>query len=137
MTHDATTLLRSSGLRATKPRMALLSILSQAKRPLKAQEIINQLPKGMADTATVYRSVSTLVSKGVVRRIDLDATAKYYELERGDDHHHLVCTQCHKIEDVHTCEVDEIAKQVLTKSSFKTIDRHNLEFFGICESCSA
>ena len=135
MIQEATTLLHARGLKVTQPRVALLSVLADAKHPLRAQDIAGALPDGTADTATVYRSMNALVAKGIVRRIDLDATAKFFELDRGDDHHHLVCTKCQKIEDVHACEVDEISQRVLSGSSFSHISHHNLEFFGLCNSC--
>jgi len=136
MVQEATTLLQTAGLRITQPRIALLAVLSCAKHPLRAQEIAKKLPTGSADTATVYRSMNALVDAGIVRRIDLDTQAKFFELDRGDDHHHLVCVVCHKIEDVHTCEVDSITKHVLKSSAFSSINHHHLEFFGTCNTCA-
>ncbi|HBU27784.1 TPA: hypothetical protein DEB00_01560 [Candidatus Uhrbacteria bacterium] len=136
MIQEATILLQEHSLRVTQPRLALLLVLFRAQRPLRAQEVADKLPKGRADTATVYRSMNALVDAGIVRRIDLDAHAKFFELDRGDDHHHLVCTLCQKIEDVHACEIDTITKQVLNGSTFSQINHHHLEFFGVCLACS-
>ena len=112
--------------------MALLQTLDAAHKPIKPQDIAPQLN---ADTATVYRSLNALVDAGLVRRIDLDEAAKYYELDRGDDHHHLVCTNCQAIEDVDTCGVEDLTVHALKGSDFARIDRHNLEFFGLCNAC--
>ncbi len=138
MSTTATQRLRDHGLRATQARIDLLTVLDQAKKPLRPQDIAAKLK---ADTATVYRSLGALVERGLVKRLDLDKQAKFYELERGDDHHHLVCTTCQKIEDVRiceddTCRVDELAKRALSGSSFSNISHHRLEFFGLCNTCS-
>lgn len=138
MSTSATQRLRDHGLRATQARIDLIAFLEKTHKPLRPQEIANELK---ADTATIYRALNKLVESGIVRRLDLDEQAKFYELERGDDHHHLVCTGCQKIEDVRicgddACRVDRLASQALQGSSFKNVSHHRLEFFGICKNCA-
>lgn len=138
MSPSATQRLREQGLRATQARLDLLAVLEKTRQPMRPQDIAAKLN---ADTATVYRSLNALVKSGIVRRLDLDEQAKFYELERGDDHHHLVCTSCQKIEDVRICEddscrVDKLANQALKSSSFSNVSHHRLEFFGLCNTCA-
>jgi Fe2+ or Zn2+ uptake regulation protein len=128
-------ILRAADIKATLPRVDFLIYLSKEKGPRTLGEIAEGLA-GVMDSATVYRIIPVLVKVGIVREMSLGSGRTYYEFA-GDDHHHIICTSCGDIEDVHTCEADEIASRVLADSSkFKSIDRHSLEFFGVCKKCS-
>ncbi len=129
-------ILRKSGYKATPARIAILGVFKKAKRPLNAQEIIDMLPRG-TDQATVYRTLKSLKGKGILKQIDLLHNHAHYEFADGEDHHHLICLRCGRIEDVHRCGVEELQKSVLRNSKhFAEISQHALEFYGICKSCA-
>lgn len=133
---NATQLLREHGLKATAPRIAILDALARRQSPVSAPELARKL-NGKLDPASVYRGLQSLVECGLVRRIDLDRVAKYFELQRDDDHHHVVCIRCQKIEDVHDSHTHALDQNVLKESKlFAKITAHRLEFFGVCTSCS-
>jgi Fe2+ or Zn2+ uptake regulation protein len=129
-------LLQKSGLRATPSRLAVLDVLHRSKKPLSAQRVIEEVKDGM-DQATVYRIFKDLLAKGLVRTIDLRHNHAHYELVRPDDHHHLICVKCGRIEDVHECGVEEMQAAVARRSKhFAAISNHSLEFYGLCKSCA-
>ena len=135
MKHTPAELLRAHDLKATAPRIAVLEALQATHLPIRVQDIKKHLGKGKADTATVYRILGALVNAGIVRQINLSDTAKYFELDLGDDHHHIVCTSCSRIEEFHGCGVEKLEASVLKKTPFASIQQHALEFFGICNDC--
>jgi len=54
-----------------------------------------------------------------------------------DHHHHLICLECDKVEDVELAnDLNEIEKRILQKNGFKIIN-HTLEFYGLCKQCSS
>jgi Fur family transcriptional regulator, ferric uptake regulator len=129
--------LRRKSLKLTGPRQAILSVLKRQSHPLSNKEIFAALMKGECDLATVYRSMHLLEAMGMVKRFDLgDGVARFELLEEGDDghHHHLVCTRCAEIIELHECFTSELEKQIATRSGFKAVT-HKLEFFGICPGC--
>jgi Fur family ferric uptake transcriptional regulator len=129
-------LLRKSGYKATAPRLSVLDVLAKEKNPLSAQDIIDALGKRV-DQATVYRILKTLKTKGLIRQIDFRHNPAHYELAGIDEHHHLVCVHCGRIEDVHDCGVEETHSLVLRHSKhFAEIKQHALEFYGACKSCA-
>lgn len=129
-------ILRKSGYKATPSRLAILGLMEKAKSPMSAQDIIDSLPRD-ADQATVYRTLKSLNEKGIIKQIDLRHNHAHYELADLAEHHHLVCMQCGKIEDVHHCGVEEIQGIVLKGSKrFSEIKQHALEFYGICKTCA-
>lgn len=130
------TLLRNAGYKATPKRLALLELLQKSKKPLSIQEITKGLRGKKMDQVTAYRILDVLEKIGLVRKVDLQHGHADYELA-NDDHHHIVCTRCGKIEDFEGCELEALTKKIARKSkSFPIIQRHSLEFFGVCRSCA-
>ncbi len=130
-------ILREHGHRATPGRLSLLQVLHAADAPLAIPEILKRL-KGAIDQATIYRALESLSEVGIVRRVDMHHAHAHYELTTGSKHHHhLICKQCGKIEDVKHCDVSAVEAHIIKKSkSFRLIEDHSLEFFGICKTCA-
>jgi len=128
--------LRKSGHKITPARIAILEVFRRSKRPLSAQEIIDELPRS-GDQATIYRTLKSFRDKGVIRQVDLHHNHAHYELADLAEHHHLICVRCGRIEDVHHCGVEEIQERVIRRSKhFAEIRQHALEFYGVCKGCA-
>ena len=128
--------LHRSGYKATPARLAILDIFKKSKRPLSAQEIIDELP-GDIDQATIYRTFTALKTKGIIHQIDLRHNHAHYELTDIAEHHHLICLHCGRVEDVQHCNIGEIQATVLRASKhFSEIKQHTLEFYGMCRVCA-
>lgn len=129
-------LLREHCLRATAPRLALLSIMEKVKVPQSVRDLQARL-KGRIDGVTVYRTLETLHKAGMVFRVDLQRAHAYYELATGrKHHHHLVCNSCGAVEDISYCPSSEMEQKVLKGSrKFSSIQSHALELFGTCTTC--
>lgn len=120
--------------RQTTERKELLTVLACATKPLTAAEIQKCLG-ATAHTATVYRALQDLLRSGEVRQVELGGRSARYELNK-DHHHHIVCTTCGDIEDVHT-EPKDLEKGALKRSKkFTSVSAHSLEFFGVCKKCA-
>ena len=127
--------LRKSGLKATPARLLILALMKKSRHPLSAQEIIEELGRNF-DEATIYRILKNLKSRGIIKQIDLRHNHAHYELVSLEDHHHLICMQCGKIEDITGCEVEDMYHTILAASKeFRDIRQHSLEFYGTCASC--
>lgn len=127
---DFKALLQEAGYKATLGRLALLELLWGEEKPLAVHSIEKKL-KGKMNEVTLYRALEALAEKGVIRRVDLGHGHAHYELEKKH-HHHLVCTDCGVVEDVNVCPLPLVENS----KKFKSIYSHNLEFFGVCRSCS-
>jgi Fur family ferric uptake transcriptional regulator len=129
--------LRGSGFRVTRGRIALLHLLKKARKPLSIQEIVKIGHGKTMDQATIYRTLTDLAAAGIVRRADLNTGTAHFEYTPDrPHHHHLVCTDCGTIEDIETCAVETLQKNVVRSSKqFTDIYSHNLEFFGRCKKC--
>ncbi len=137
-TNDFIGILQAAGYKATSGRIALLKILKIAKAPLSVPQILEKLGGGLNQT-TIYRALESLTQSAIVRRIDLEQSRSHYELiTNGKHHHHIICRNCEKIEDVDNCSIVDIESIILKKSkSFSAIIDHSLEFFGTCNKCAS
>lgn len=134
---DYKALLRNAGFRATPGKIALLELLRKENNPRTVAEIQKKL-KQKQDTVTLYRSLEGLTAAGIVSRSELGHGHAHYELLAGKGHHHhLVCTNCEQVEDFS----DPLLENALMRAeknakSFKSINSHSLELFGLCKSCA-
>lgn len=119
--------------KSTTARLKVLLTLEQANKPISAELIIS---KTKLDKATVYRVLSFLENKAIVRLIDLRQGKRLYEISNNSHHHHIICTKCAKIEVIDLCLFSNISTKVLKGSGFAKITDHSMEFFGQCEACS-
>jgi Fur family transcriptional regulator, stress-responsive regulator len=84
----------------------------------------------------VYDSLHTLTAAGLLRRIQPTGSVARYEARVGDNHHHVVCRSCGRIDDV-DCAVGE--KPCLSPSSANgfAIDEAEVIYWGRCPDCAA
>ncbi len=129
-------IIRNLHLRVTPSRIALIQLLRQALKPQSIDEIAKQLGDVGMDRATIYRNLIMLQGNNLVRQVDLHREHSCYEWNNHNDHHHLVCTKCRKIQDFHGCDFKQIEKNALKQApEFSKITEHSFELFGICKEC--
>lgn len=131
-------ILKNAGFRATQPRVLLLDLLKKSHTPLSIHDIIAKLHTNYVDQVTVYRMIEAFSRTGIVREVNFHGQHARYELSDTEhDHHHIVCTKCHKIEDFVGCDVDHIEKNALHRShSFSQITGHSFDLYGLCNTCT-
>lgn len=94
-------LLRGAGLRATRPRIAVLQCLHDAVAPRSHGDLVSDLSREGYDRATIYRNLTDLADSGIVARADLGDHVWRFSLQksasgaRHEGHHpHFVCSDC-------------------------------------------
>lgn len=121
------------GVRFTKPRKLVFEALEYLSKPVSANEI-NDYLKNRVDLTSVYRTLNLLVKSEMVNVILFGEGKKRYELKKEHGHHHhLVCENCGKVENIEMKE-NYLLRNVSELSKFK-VRKHNLEFFGLCPDC--
>lgn len=130
------TILQTVSLKSTPARVGVLDFLANNKMPVDVEAILGFLQERdiRVDKATVYRVLDIFYQKGLVHRFEFQEGKFRYELAGRRDHHHLICEQCGRIEDVSDCGIGALEKEINQKKGF-AVKRHALEFFGVCKSC--
>ena len=127
--------LRRSGLRVTRPRLSVLSVL--ADRPhADADTIVTDarvLHPSLSPQA-VYGVLKALVGAGIARRIEPAGAPALFELRVGDNHHHLVCRSCGVVADV-DCAVWAAPCLSPSDAAGFVVDEAEVVFWGLCSNC--
>ena len=130
-------LLRARGLRVTRPRLAVLEVLTEGGH-FEVDEIASRVRTRLDSVSAqaVYDVLGALARVGLARRIEPAGSPAKYEGRTGDNHHHVVCRGCGAIGDV-DCVVGEAP--CLTPSSRHgfLIDEAEVTFWGLCATCQA
>lgn len=133
-------LLRAHGLRRMASRIAVLAVLEPVDGHLSVAEIHRRLAEAAPartqppDLATIYRTVTTLVDRGVLHALTLDGGVTTYGLA-VDPHHHAVCTRCGTIIEVPAQRLASALEHARTGSSFALSERAGLTLHGLCPQC--
>lgn len=128
-------LLRSRGLRVTRPRLATLVALRDEGH-LTAESVRGRISDdgGQVSVQAVYDVLTALANVGLVRRIEPAGSPARYEVRTGDNHHHLVCRGCGSIEDV-DCAVGSVPCLDPGTGHGFVVDEAEITFWGYCSSC--
>jgi Fe2+ or Zn2+ uptake regulation protein len=130
--------LRAAGHRITPVRKSIIEILEAQSKPINARGILGRLGRKLPkkpNKSTVYRELDFLLRQEVVLGIDFGDGSKRFELSARKHHHHLVCLNCKRVEDVELeRKLSAEQKRIEHASGFK-IKNHALEFFGLCNKC--
>ena len=127
--------MTSNKIKNTPARSAIKGFLSKAKFPVDVEQIISFLRSKDLNTnkVTVYRTVDSLFKNGIIDRLEFREGKFRYEI-KTTDHHHLICTNCKRVEDIEDKYINTLEKEIYDKKNFNVF-YHSLEFFGICKNC--
>ena len=135
MTTNFADQLREVGLRVTEPRLATLQQIEEGGH-VSADELRTGVAKklGSVSTQEIYDIVHALTDKGLRREVKPAGHVSLFELSRNDNHHHLICRTCGRIEDV-PCAVGFAPCLQPSDNHGFVIDEAEVHFWGICPQC--
>jgi Fe2+ or Zn2+ uptake regulation protein len=133
---ELTERLRQRGLRATSQRLVMHRLLRERNRHLTAEELLEEASSRLPGVSlpTVYSTLELFEDLGVVRRVNDGGGTLLWDT-RADDHHHLVCRRCGKVEDIDTPLDLEGAHRSARRAGF-TPDRAEVVVSGLCADCA-
>jgi Fur family transcriptional regulator, ferric uptake regulator len=126
--------IKTSGLKATLPRMKVLEIFQRTEqRHLSAEDVYKVLLNEGADIglATVYRVLMQFVQAGILTRSRFEPSKAVFELNEGKHHDHLVCVKCGRVEEFYDAGIERRQKAVAESMGFELQD-HALALYGLC-----
>jgi Fur family ferric uptake transcriptional regulator len=123
--------LRKAGLKVTLPRVKILQILeSPEARHMTAEDVYRALIEAGEDVgiATVYRVLTQFESAGLVVRHNFDSGPAVYEIDSGDHHDHMVCTETGDVVEFHSAEIEKLQESIAASRGYKVIG-HSLVLY--------
>jgi Fur family transcriptional regulator, ferric uptake regulator len=126
--------LKTTGLKATAPRLKILNLFEHSKvRHLSAEDVYRLLLNDGLDTglATVYRVLTQFEQAGLLTRHHFESGKAVFELNQGHHHDHLVCINCGRVEEFLDPEIELRQTQVAAERGFE-IREHALYLYADC-----
>src|SRR3954463_1735065 len=111
--------LSQHGMRLTRQRQILLDLIDKTGQHLDAESLYHLAREKDAklNRVTVYRTLKLLKEGGLVDELDLMHQAgeqHYYETRRKQEHAHVICLSCGKVEEFFGEPLQKLRKQIET-----------------------
>lgn len=126
--------LKTSGLKATLPRLKVLEVFQRSgERHLSAEDVYKVLLADGSDIglATVYRVLMQFTQAGLLSRQHFEEGRAVFELNEGRHHDHLVCLTCGRVEEFYDAEIEQRQRAVAQSHGFDLQD-HALSLYAVC-----
>lgn len=128
--------LRNLGLRATRPRIAVLGLLRSAQRPLSHAEVAQTLTCDEWDRATIFRNLIRLKEAGLARLSSHAGGVARYEAtvpgESSHNHAHFSCTDCGRVQ----CLPESPMAPLPLEADWRTaVNEAEVQIVGTCPTC--
>jgi Fur family transcriptional regulator, ferric uptake regulator len=126
--------LKSSGLKATLPRIKILEVFQTSTvRHMSAEDVYKTLLAEDSDIglATVYRVLMQFEQAGILSRNHFESGKSVFELNEGQHHDHLVCLDCGRVEEFFDAEIESRQRAVAQTRGFQ-LQEHALSLYATC-----
>ncbi len=127
-------LLKKDGSSLTRPRLQIFKLLLN-QEPQSMQVLIRRAGNQI-DRASIYRTIELFERLGIVHRLNVGWK---YKIELSDafldHHHHMHCTNCGASFKLEAGPMLETMINTLTKKANFSARSHQLEIYGLCQSC--
>jgi Fur family ferric uptake transcriptional regulator len=131
--------LKQRGIRLTRQRQLLLDLLDKSGQHLDAEALYQMAhqkdPK--LNRVTVYRTLKLLKEGGLVDELDLmhyTGDQHYYETRTKQEHAHIICLRCGKVEEFFGDPLHKLRRQVEGMFGFQILIART-EVGGYCAHC--
>ena len=130
---NSSLLLKEYNLKVTPQRVAIVEELYKNGH-MNVDDLYKNLLERFPSIslATIYKNINAMVEKIFLNEVKIPEAKPVYELIK-ENHSHLVCSNCGKIEDI-TISTDILEDSLSSLSNFK-VDSTEIIFSGTCCSC--
>ncbi|HWD03775.1 MAG TPA: Fur family transcriptional regulator [Amycolatopsis sp.] len=133
---DFAGLLRQRGLRNTAQRRTVLGVVRDHPHTTAAEiAVFVDSGAGGVSRQGLYNVLEDLVSVGLLRTLEPAGSPARFELDHHDNHQHLVCRGCGRIEDVPWAEGATPCLNPTATGSF-AIEAAEVTWWGYCPDCA-
>lgn len=139
--HNTTKDDQNATKRFTKQRQAILETLKNTYVHPDANWIYKKVSKKLPNISlgTIYRNLNILAEESTIKELTIQPNVTRYE-GNLEPHHHIVCFNCYKIEDISKdsdCEIDEKLKNKFAKKMKYADLSCEILITGLCPDCQS
>ncbi len=129
--------IQAAGLRRTSQRDLILEIFLSTEEHLTSEDLHGIVHKKDPNVGltTVYRTLKLLTEAGLAREVGFGDNKTYYEHLYNHEHHdHMICTECGKVIEFFSPDIEELQDQMASNFGFRPT-HHSLRMWGVCSEC--
>ena len=129
--------IQKHGLKRTSQRDLILDVFLRTEEHLSNEDLYQLVKKEdpTVGQTTVYRTLKILTEAGLAREVRFGDGRTHYEHNYKHQHHdHMICSECGKIIEFFSAELEAIQDQMAAKHRFE-ITQHILRIIGVCAEC--
>ena len=117
------------GMRLSKQRRAILSLLWQSKEHLSAKDIYDRLSRSGCEIGhtSVYQNLEALSDNGIIECVDRSDARLYGHL--STPHSHINCTDTNQIIDIDVRLPDSLIREIEARTGVKIAD-YRVDFYA-------
>ena len=121
----------------SRQRERILNLLQNTNTHPTASWIYDELKKEFTNLSmgTVYRNINILIDQGLVNKIEAGSSFDRFDANVST-HYHFICRECSSIDDLPMPINENLNTEVSRLTNYQA-ERHRLDFYGVCPSCSA
>lgn len=129
--------LKSTGVRMTPQRHAILSYLIETMGHPTADEIYKALGERFPSmsVATIYNNLRVFKEAGLVRELTYGDSSSKFDANISK-HYHVICRECNKIVDFEYPCLEQVEEIASNETGF-IVEQHRMEVYGVCTECQS
>ena len=129
--------IQKQGLKRTGQRDLILDVFLRTEGHVSGEDLyrlVREQDPTVGQT-TVYRTLRLLTEAGLAREVRFGDGRAHYEHNYKHEHHdHMICSECGKIIEFYSPELEAIQDEMAAKHKFE-LTSHLLRMIGICAPC--
>ena len=129
--------LTANKCRKTPERYAILDLVYSEQRHFNMDSLYQAMNEKnfRVSRATLYNTMQLLIDCQLVLKHQFEnAVAVYERAYNNDFHHHLICIECHKVQEYKDAKLKLMIRNKKIKQFMPL--RYNLYVYGLCNICT-
>jgi Fur family ferric uptake transcriptional regulator len=129
--------IHKAGLKRTAQRDLILDVFLRTEEHLSSEDLYRLVQREDPNIGqtTVYRTLKLLTEAGLAREVRFGDGRAHYEHNYKHQHHdHMICTECGRIIEFYSAELEAIQDAMAAKHRFE-VSQHLLRILGTCAEC--
>jgi len=120
----------------SRQREQILSLLRGTDKHPTAGWIHRELKKELSNLSigTVYRNINILLDQNLVQKIEAGSDNDRFDANT-EQHYHFICRECGSVDDLPLKVLTGLNKKATRVTNYQ-VEKHRLDFYGICPLCS-